>query len=526
MAEPKNKNQLLDALASSEDAEFIPIWRECSPFTMTSIERGLALYRATRYIVERRIPGVFVECGVWKGGSVMIAMRTLQLLGAATRRFILFDTFDGMTAPSPVDEDFRGRHAGDLMQESSGLQAATLVRARASLDEVQTNLATIGYNPQKIRMVKGDVCASIPKTDVAPIGLLRLDTDFYDSTYVELTYLYPRLNHQGVLIVDDYGHWKGARKAVEDYFSDAGPAPLPRAPRPFFHWIDYTGRIAVRSDPPEELPPELVKDPSTSWASPTRDGVPIAAPQQRYDFEPPGLANPGLLKYFPSLVASDPRRNRWPYLRSAAPHNWRTDSRSRNQNIGVLSMEEAILLHHLALPYAGMRGLAIGCHFAWSTAHLLAAGLHLDVVDPKLSVREQFEAVDQSLGQIPTQGSYGLWAAFSPSIIPAIRQAKPEPWSFVFIDGDHDGEAPALDAQAVLPHCASTATVVLHDLTSPHVTAGLAVFRAAGWSTRIYNTMQIIGVAWRGAPSPVDYAPDPRVPKITDTHLLPFQNVP
>ncbi len=522
MVEPKTSNRLLEALADSEDAEFIPIWLECSPFTMTSIERGLALYRATRYIVERRIPGVFVECGVCKGGSVMIAMRTLQLLGSATRRFILFDTFDGMTTPSPVDDDVRGRHASDLMQGSSGEQVATLSRARASLAEVQANIATTGYNPQKIRMVQGDVCASIPRTDVAPIGLLRLDTDFYDSTYVELTYLYPRLNHQGVLIVDDYGHWKGARKAVEDYFADAGPAPQPRAPRPFFHWIDYTGRIAVRSDPPDELPAELVKDPSTSWASPTRDGVAIAAPEERYDYEPPGLPNPGLLKYFPSLVASDPRRNRWPYLRLASPHIWRTDSRSRNQHIGVLSLEEAILLHHLALPYAGKRGLAIGCHFAWSTAHLLAAGLHLDVVDPKLSVREQFEAVDQSLRQIPTKGSYGLWAAFSPSIIPAIRQTKPNPWSFVFIDGDHDGEAPSLDAQAVLPHCAPDATVVLHDLTSPDVTKGLAVYRAAGWNVRLYNTMQVIGVATRGAVTPAEYPPDPRMPVIADAHLRPF----
>lgn len=523
MVEPKSSHRLIDAIAASEDSEFVPIWRECSPFTMTSIERGLALFRATRYIVERRIPGVFVECGLWKGGSVMIAMRTLQLLGAATRRFILFDTFDGMTAPGAVDEDYRGRHASDLMQGIGGEDEAVMVRARASLAEVHANLAMIGYDVQKIRLIQGDVCHSIPKANIASIALLRLDTDFYDSTYVELTHLYPRLNHEGVLIVDDYGHWVGARKAVEDYFADAGPAPRPRPPRPFFHWIDYTGRIAVRSEQPEALPDELIKDPSTTWASPTRGGVPIPTPEARHDYEPPGLNNPGLLKYFPSLIASDPRRNRWPYLRLAAPHIWRTDSRSRNQHIGVLSLEEAVLLYHLALPYAGQRGLAIGCHFAWSTAHLLAAGLHLDVVDPKLSVPEQFAAVDDSLRQIPTRGSYGLWAAFSPSIVPAIRQVKPAPWSFVFIDGDHEGDAPALDAQAVITHCAPDATVVLHDLISPDVTAGLDVFRLAGWNVRLYNTMQVIGVAWRGRSKLVDYPPDPQMPAITEACLLAFE---
>ncbi len=523
MAESKSNARLIETLASSEDAEFVPIWRDCSPYTMTSIERGLALYRATRYIVEQRIPGVFVECGVWKGGSVMIAMKTLQLLDAASRRFVLFDTFDGMTEPGPIDQDYRGNDAAELMRGGEDDREANLVRARATLDEVQANLVAVGYDPTKVRFKVGDVRTSLRKANVASIALLRLDTDFYDSTYVELMYLYPRLVQNGVLIVDDYGHWQGARKAVDDFFGDAGPAPKPRAPRPYFHWIDYTGRMALRPDPPpDELPPEITRDPQVAWGRSTRGGIMIPAPEQRYDYPPVGLTDPSLLKHFPSLVAADPRRNKWPYLRLAAPHIWRTDARSSNQHIGVLSLEEAVLLHHLALPHAGKRGLAIGCHFAWSTAHLLAADLTLDVVDPKLSRDDQWEAVDESLSKIPTRGSYRLWAAYSPSILPALRETKPETWSFVFIDGDHEDDAPRRDAQAVIPHCALTATVVLHDLASPDVSAGLEVFRAAGWNVQVYNTMQIMGVAWRGSVTPVTYPPDPHMPSLTDGHLLPY----
>lgn len=72
------------------------------------------------------------------------------------------------------------------------------------------------------------------------IALLRLDTDWYESTRAELEYLYPRLVVGGVLIVDDYGHWKGARKAVDEYFAALGnDAPL-------LNRLDYTGRMAVR----------------------------------------------------------------------------------------------------------------------------------------------------------------------------------------------------------------------------------------------------------------------------------------
>ncbi|MDE3176005.1 MAG: class I SAM-dependent methyltransferase, partial [Pseudomonadota bacterium] len=197
-------------------------------------------------------------------------------------------------------------------------------------------------------------------------------------------------------------------------------------------------------------------------------------PGARRDYVSPGLVDPGLIRHFPSLEAGDVAELQWPYLRKDAPHIWRRDRRgTRNPYIGVLSLDEATLLHNNALPFRGRRGLEIGCHYAWSSAHLVAAGLDLDVIDPALGHPDQMQAVRDSLGPI---GPARLWAGFSPSIVPAVRAVRPQPWSFAFIDGYHEGEAPRDDARAVLPLMADDALVMFHDLISPHVAAGLAVF--------------------------------------------------
>ncbi|MBB4304255.1 hypothetical protein GGD81_003313 [Rhodobium orientis] len=231
---------------ASEDADFLPIWEMAKPHTMTSFERGHALFRACRYVVERQLPGAFVECGVWQGGSAMIAMLALQRLGAGDREFFLFDTFDGMTPPTTEDMDWQGHDAEDLLEKDSGNREQSLVWAMASIDVVRENIAKTGYNTGLVTFIEGDVSDTLPKTDTGAISILRLDTDFYRSTLDELVILYPRLTPQGVLIVDDYGHWQGARRAVDEYFSRSGDQFPDAPPPPLFHWIDYTGRMAVR----------------------------------------------------------------------------------------------------------------------------------------------------------------------------------------------------------------------------------------------------------------------------------------
>jgi len=243
-------------------------------------------------------------------------------------------------------------------------------------------------------------------------------------------------------------------------------------------------------------------------------------PGVRYDYVSPGLVRPELSAAFPELVARDPAPLRWPYLRKDAPHVWRSDSRSwRNPDIGVLAVDEAAVLFNNALPMRGMRGLEIGCHYGWSTAHLVAAGLDLDVVDPGLGYPDQARDVAESLARAGGPGRAKLWAGFSPSIIPAVRSTQASRWSFAFIDGHHEGRAPLDDAEAVIGLMAEDASVMFHDLISPHVAAGLAHFQANGWSVGLYNTMQIMGVAWRGAARPAAHIADPNMPPIAAAHL-------
>ena len=207
------------------------------PFTMTSPERVFALRHGVQYLLQRGIPGDFVECGVWRGGSMMAVARTMQDSGVTDRNLYLFDTFEGMSAPTQDDVNFNGESAADLLAGSA--REANPTAAFSSLDEVKSNLSSTGYPPERVFFIKGKVEEAIPAQAPAQIALLRLDTDWYESTYHELLHLYPRLSPGGILIIDDYGHWEGARKAVDTYFAEHNLKLL-------LHRIDYTGRICVK----------------------------------------------------------------------------------------------------------------------------------------------------------------------------------------------------------------------------------------------------------------------------------------
>jgi O-methyltransferase len=212
------------------DPAFMAAYERCRPFTMTSIERIHSLWAAARHVALARIEGDFVECGVWKGGSAMAAALALESAGDATRPLWLYDTFSGMTEPTGHDVDLAGRAARD--EWSQGWCASPL-------DEVKAALASIGIAPQRLHFVAGKVEETIPREVPERIALLRLDTDWYESTKHELLHLWPRLVSGGILIVDDYGHWAGARQAVDEFLAGL-KAPL------LLHRIDYTGRIAQK----------------------------------------------------------------------------------------------------------------------------------------------------------------------------------------------------------------------------------------------------------------------------------------
>lgn len=216
----------------------VQIWQQVKRFTMTSPERIACMVDAVGYITTNRIPGAIVECGVWRGGSTMAAALTLLDLDEHDRKLYLYDTFEGM--PPPAKEDIR--HDGISAEKLLHNREKSLdddYSAYAPIDHVKNNLLSTRYQSDHIHYITGKVEDTIPDTLPDQIAILRLDTDWYASTLHELTHLYPKLSPGGILIIDDYGWWKGARQAVDEYFSTLQP-------RPFLSRIDETGRSCVK----------------------------------------------------------------------------------------------------------------------------------------------------------------------------------------------------------------------------------------------------------------------------------------
>lgn len=190
--------------------------KKVEPYSMTGCDRLCIMIRVTRYIVQSNIPGSCVECGVWRGGSMMAVAHTLIESGAADRSLYLYDTYSGMVEPSEADVDHTGKVARDKYQQVCRDDGGS-EWCIASREEVQHNLASTGYDMSRVHLIEGRVEETIPENAPEQIAILRLDTDWYESTRHELEHLYPRLSPGGVLIVDDYGHWQGQRKAVDEY---------------------------------------------------------------------------------------------------------------------------------------------------------------------------------------------------------------------------------------------------------------------------------------------------------------------
>jgi O-methyltransferase len=219
---------------------FLVLAERVRAFTMTSFERMYALYKAVEFIEQAGIPGSIVECGVWRGGSMMLVAHQLLAMGCRDRDLYLFDTYEGLPRPDQVrDVDVWGNRAIDgwLPHQTSEESSHW---ANASLDDVRTNLFSTGYPEGRLHFVKGMVERTIPDKAPAEIALLRLDTDWYASTKHEMEQLFPRLARNGILIIDDYGHFEGARQAIDEYiFEHRLPVLLNR--------IDYSGRLIVKT---------------------------------------------------------------------------------------------------------------------------------------------------------------------------------------------------------------------------------------------------------------------------------------
>jgi O-methyltransferase len=220
----------------------VPDWQRrivelVRPYTMAGDLRTLSTISAVEYIEKNDVIGTIVECGVWRGGQMMAAALTLMHLGAS-RELYLFDTFTGMTQPGHEDRDHENIHAEREFKRSQNLSAGNRW-CEASIDVVRKNIRSTGYPENLVHFVAGDVMDTLPGHAPPSIAYLRLDTDWYASTRHEFEHLYPRVAYLGIITIDDYGHWQGARKAADEFLCQ-------RNLRVFLHRIDYSARQFVK----------------------------------------------------------------------------------------------------------------------------------------------------------------------------------------------------------------------------------------------------------------------------------------
>ena len=210
-----------------------------SSLTFTSFESLSTLAICCKYISQENIDGDFVEAGVWRGGSSIVARKMI----GANRNFYLFDTYSGMTEPSAKDSRIGSRASESILQKwKDSISENTSSWDFASLEEVKKNFVRYNLLDSSIRFIVGDVRKTLVESQLPEkISLLRLDTDFYDSTLIEMQALWPRLVSGGILILDDYGYWDGAKTAVDEYFESIGIRNVLKIP------IAGGGRVVLKN---------------------------------------------------------------------------------------------------------------------------------------------------------------------------------------------------------------------------------------------------------------------------------------
>jgi len=173
--------------------------------------------------IDQGIPGDFIETGVWRGGCCILMRGVMAANSVADRKVYVADSFQGLPPPNPT-----------LFPQDSGLALHTLPELAVSLDEVRTNFKRYGLLDDRVVFVKGFFSDTLPKLDAGPFALMRLDGDMYESTYVALKCLYPKLSIGGFAVIDDYGAIAQCREAVNDYRAATNIGDE-------IHRIDWTG---------------------------------------------------------------------------------------------------------------------------------------------------------------------------------------------------------------------------------------------------------------------------------------------
>ncbi len=239
------------------------------------------------------------------------------------------------------------------------------------------------------------------------------------------------------------------------------------------------------------------------------------------DYVSPGLKIILPDAYFPNMIVGDTQTCPWPYLRREIKHNWYVDRRANS--VGFLSRDEAHILYNTALQFKGKKALEIGCWLGWSACHLALAGVELDVIDPLLEredIRQSvIDSIQGALNASGVQTSVTLIPGYSPQKVEELANQFNRKWSLIFIDGEHEEPGPLNDVIVCEQFAEEDAIILFHDLTAPDVAQGLDYLKQRGWQTVVYQTMQIMGAAWRGNVAPAKHQPDPNISWELPAHL-------
>lgn len=219
-----NQEPNLKKLIPEITDEEINLIHEFGQHSMTPLLRRWAVIQSLHYINKKEIIGDIVECGIWRGGSLFLARRVQdKYYSGVKRNFYGFDTFEGMSKPSIHDYNNKGVSAISIYNKLKDTRERGEASnfARASLEDVTSSAKLFFNDINCMKFIKGKVENSLLESSNLPekISLLRLDTDWYESTLIELEILYPKLAKGGILILDDYGDWLGSKKAVDEYFA-------------------------------------------------------------------------------------------------------------------------------------------------------------------------------------------------------------------------------------------------------------------------------------------------------------------
>jgi O-methyltransferase len=183
----------------------LALWR---PYTMVDDQALLNLKALAASVLERMIPGSFVECGVYNGGSAAIVA---SLIAHDDRCLWLFDSFSGMPATTPVD----------------GLDARAYIgQCVGSEDRVLEALALANFPREKLVMCKGWFVDTFQGELPEQVSFLHIDADWYENIKLCLETFYDRVPNGGVIVLDDFAYWEGCREAFYDFCFSRGIKPL------------------------------------------------------------------------------------------------------------------------------------------------------------------------------------------------------------------------------------------------------------------------------------------------------------